>query len=537
MNTRARSSMRLRSQGANTDNDAATTTAATSGASRTALGNISNRDDSKGQKEKKPTKRKSSAIEEQPQKGKGRAAKSTDSKSVTKVPAKRRVSPRLESLAAGTVKCAENETSTTNKTSSKSTKGAPSKAPSSKKGGIKRSSTDGPIANQPSGRTSKRTKKSSEAEAVAEPVAVRRSTRSRSQSSSVSASSRRKNATKKSTGRRVEEVAIIPAGDNRVVPQDFGLQRSSFKCDNFTYGIAYYDESERSDPLLCKDYVTDMFQQLYHAETISRPQPYMDRQDDINEKMRAILIDWLIEVHMKFRLVPETLYLCVNIIDRYCSVVNVPRTKLQLVGVTSLFLACKHEEIYPPEVRDCVYITDRAYDRQEVLDMEQTILRVLKWKISLPTAFPFLDRFLSLTKASPMTKVVAAYYLERTLQEHDMLQYRPSMVCASAVILALNNPDIRVAEEDWFRECPGLPKILMEYTQFDEKELWKCIALVAQKVSGPSICASKRHLNAVKKKYENKKYLSVSTDLVDPDVRFVQYKGSRCPPPKKRRDS
>lgn len=194
----------------------------------------------------------------------------------------------------------------------------------------------------------------------------------------------------------------------------------------------------------------------YIPQTISRPQPYMDRQDDINEKMRAILIDWLIEVHMKFRLVPETLYLCVNIIDRYCSVVNVPRTKLQLVGVTSLFLACKHEEIYPPEVRDCVYITDRAYDRQEVLDMEQTILRVLKWKISLPTAFPFLDRFLSLTKASPMTKVVAAYYLERTLQEHDMLQYRPSMVCASAVILALNNPDIRVAEEDWFRECPGL---------------------------------------------------------------------------------
>lgn len=104
---------------------------------------------------------------------------------------------------------------------------------------------------------------------MAEPVAVRRSTRSRSQSSSVLASSRRKNATKKSTGRRVEEVAIIPAGDNRVVPQDFGLQRSSFKCDNFTYGIAYYDESERSDPLLCKDYVTDMFQQLYHAEVNS----------------------------------------------------------------------------------------------------------------------------------------------------------------------------------------------------------------------------------------------------------------------------
>jgi hypothetical protein len=220
-------------------------------------------------------------------------------------------------------------------------------------------------------------------------------------------------------------------------------------------------------------------------QTQSHPKPYMDRQADINEKMRAILVDWLVEVHMKFRLVPDTLYLCVNIIDRYCSIAKVSRTKLQLLGVTSLFLACKHEEIYPPEVRDCVYITDRAYDRQEVsalrcnrqavvtylsvlpsyiiitlcqqvLDMEQTILRVLNWRISLPTAYPFLDRFLSLTKASPMTRQTATFYLERTLQEHDLLKYRPSMVCASAVILALNNVDIPKHEEDIDHELPGL---------------------------------------------------------------------------------
>ena len=182
----------------------------------------------------------------------------------------------------------------------------------------------------------------------------------------------------------------------------------------------------------------------------------MDRQDDINEKMRAILIDWLVEVHMKFRLVPESLYLCVQLIDRYCSVADVPRTKLQLVGVTALLVACKHEEIWPPEVRDCVYITDRAYDRQEVLDMEQTILRVLKWKISKPTAYPFLDRFLCLTEASDMTRHAASYYMERTLQEHEFLKYRPSLVSAAAVVLALNNPDIRIQEEEYHRELPGL---------------------------------------------------------------------------------
>jgi len=193
----------------------------------------------------------------------------------------------------------------------------------------------------------------------------------------------------------------------------------------------------------------------FFLQTLNKIEPYMHKQEDINSRMRAILIDWLVEVHMKFRLVPETLYLCVSIIDRYCSKVDVLRSKLQLIGVTALLVACKHEEIYPPEVRDCVYITDRAYNRQEVLDMEQDILKVLDWKIYMPTAFPFLDRFLTLTKASEMTKHVASYYLERTLQEHQFLLFRPSLVSASAVILALNNPDIRNYEEAVDRRLPG----------------------------------------------------------------------------------
>lgn len=86
-------------------------------------------------------------------------------------------------------------------------------------------------------------------------------------------------------------------------------------------------------------------------------------QNDINEKMRAILIDWLIDVHLKFKLVPETLYLTVNLIDRYLSSNAIPRQKLQLVGVAAMLIATKYEEIYPPEVKDFEYVTDRAYNR------------------------------------------------------------------------------------------------------------------------------------------------------------------------------
>lgn len=76
----------------------------------------------------------------------------------------------------------------------------------------------------------------------------------------------------------------------------------------------------------------------------------MDSQPEINSKMRAILVDWLIEVHRKFELMPESLYLTINIVDRFLSMKNVPRRELQLVGISSMLLACKYEEIWAPEV-------------------------------------------------------------------------------------------------------------------------------------------------------------------------------------------
>jgi cyclin B len=104
---------------------------------------------------------------------------------------------------------------------------------------------------------------------------------------------------------------------------------------------------------------------LKEAGTSVRPL-YMVDQPHINERMRSILVDWLVEVHLKFKLVPETLYLTINLIDRYLTRENVSRPKLQLVGVTSLLIASKYEEIYPPELRDLVYICDRAYTKTEV---------------------------------------------------------------------------------------------------------------------------------------------------------------------------
>jgi cyclin B len=93
--------------------------------------------------------------------------------------------------------------------------------------------------------------------------------------------------------------------------------------------------------------------------------------------MRSILVDWLVEVHLKFKLVQESLYLTINLIDRYLERKQAHRSKLQLVGVTAMLIACKYEEIYPPIVKDFVYITDNAYTKDEILDMERDMLETL----------------------------------------------------------------------------------------------------------------------------------------------------------------
>jgi len=153
------------------------------------------------------------------------------------------------------------------------------------------------------------------------------------------------------------------------------------------------DAKTLENTLECSEYANDIFSHLKLTELKFIPKPgYMKNQTDINEKMRAILIDWLVEVHLKFKLFSETLYLTVNLIDRYLEKENVLRQHLQLVGVTSMLIASKYEEIYAPEVRDFVYITDQAYTKEEILAMEYKILTTLEFNVTTPSSFRFLER-------------------------------------------------------------------------------------------------------------------------------------------------
>lgn len=113
----------------------------------------------------------------------------------------------------------------------------------------------------------------------------------------------------------------------------------------------------------------------------------------LSERMRCILIDWIVEAHKKFRLLPETLFMTVSIIDRYLDLATCTREKFQLVGITALFISAKYEEIYPPPLKDFSEMTQKTYSKAEILQMEGNIVCALKFNLTVPSAYRFLERY------------------------------------------------------------------------------------------------------------------------------------------------
>ena len=263
------------------------------------------------------------------------------------------------------------------------------------------------------------------------------------------------------------------------------------------------DERDANDHLCVTEYVQDMYHHFRIKEkTTSVRRFYMEDQKYINERMRSILVDWLVQLHLKFKLVPETLYLAVNLIDRYLERSQVTRPKLQLVGVAALLIASKYEEIYPPELRDLVYICDHAYKKEQILQMEETILKTLEYKITIPSAHAFLVRYLKAAHADRKIVQLSCYILDGTLQSYNLLHYLPSQLAAAAVLIARKS----VGRNSW-------SPTLLKYASYCEED----IIHVAKAVLSEKTSAS-QELRAVNKKYSSQRYGSVASTPLDCDL-------------------
>ncbi|KAA8909152.1 cyclin-like protein [Sphaerosporella brunnea] len=259
------------------------------------------------------------------------------------------------------------------------------------------------------------------------------------------------------------------------------------------------DAEDAQDPLMVSEYVNEIFEHLKKLEPETQPNPnYMDDQMDLRWQMRGILVDWLVEVHTRFRLLPETLFLAVNIVDRFLTNKIVMLEKLELVGVTAMFIAAKYEEVFSPHVKYFRHVADDGFTDEEILRAERFILATLDYNLSYPNPMNFLRRISKADRYDFQTRTFAKYLMEISLLDHRFLEYLPSHVSAAAMYMARLMLDRGPWDEN-----------LIHYSDYTEEQILPVFRLMIDYLIRPV-----KH-QAFFKKYAGKKFMKASLHLRD----------------------
>ena len=211
-----------------------------------------------------------------------------------------------------------------------------------------------------------------------------------------------------------------------------------YGCKNYVNIDKLKGIRDRQIPI---DYLNIIYTNLLIEETKGiLPKPiynYLNAQDDINEQMRSILIDWIIDIHYKYGFKDETLFMTVNIIDRYSTIKQISRTKYQLLGITAMMISCKHEEIEFPKINDFIYITGNLYTKDEMIKMEYDILKVLNFNLLFPSSNSFFE-FLALNfNFSKKFFFMGKYLMESFLIDIKYIKYKASVIASACAYIVM----------------------------------------------------------------------------------------------------
>ena len=218
-------------------------------------------------------------------------------------------------------------------------------------------------------------------------------------------------------------------------------------------------------------------------------------QQDMTPHMRAILVDWLVEVALEYRLCSDTLHLAVALLDRFLSAAPVGRDQLQLAGIACMWAAAKYEEIYAPSAREFCFITDNTYSPEQLVAMEARVLGALGFRIALPTAKAFLRRYLQASAADERLHFLAGFLCELALMDEGALAHLPSSVAAASVFVAR----AMLGQAPW-------DATLAHYARRGAGDVAAAVALVA---GAHRRVAEERAFTAIVDKYSSPKLLGV----------------------------
>ena len=259
-------------------------------------------------------------------------------------------------------------------------------------------------------------------------------------------------------------------------------------------------DNEEEDVNACGEYARDIYAYLKQLEQKFAVRENYLEGSGITSKMRSLLIDWMVSVHQQFELCQETLFLSVNLLDRYLElkVLDTPRSKLQLVGVVAMLLACKVEEIYLPSIEDFVYSTNNAYSESEVKEMELTMMSVLNFDLNAPISLSFLRRYSKAGDVDVLEHTLAKYILELSLLDFGQAALPPSMAAAAALNLSLALLE------------PYSGTVWNMSLQYHSGYSANMLSSIVRRMATVLINAETHKLQAVREKYSSRKFRRVA---------------------------
>lgn len=221
---------------------------------------------------------------------------------------------------------------------------------------------------------------------------------------------------------------------------------------------------------------------------------YLSNQPKINIKMRAILVDWIIDIHNHYNFEQKTLFNTIYIIDAYLSKNIIETKNFQLLGLSSLLISCKENEIKYPNLNIFVRMADNAYNAKQIINMEKKIMKCLDFGFLGPTCDEFFDINAEYFNFTEKQKFFGKYFLDSSLIDYNFIQYKPSTIGIACCYIVMK-----------FFKLDDINSILNN-TNYDIKDIKNCsyeVWLLVENLSNST-------LKATKNKYLSDKFLKVA---------------------------
>jgi len=305
-------------------------------------------------------------------------------------------------------------------------------------------------------------------------------------------------------GERNQNSQVTAASEQVTIDKDVSAMVNQFKnCFTTTdenVGVENIDIDDGGNPQLVADFVNPIYQYMLHVEKeLGVTKNYME-DTDLRPKMRTILVDWLIQVHHRFQLMQETLYLTIAVVDRFLQADPVQKNELQLVGVTAMHIAAKYEEMYAPEIADYAFVSDDSVQRDDILGMEMRMLKSINFKLGRPLPLHFLRRNSKAGNVESRHHFMAKYLMELSQIDYELSHVEPSKIAAASLCLSLRLMD----DLPW-------TNTLEFYSRYSKDALMPVICQMAKNLIKSETCGFRKFTVS---KYSSHKLMKIAKHIV-----------------------